>query len=293
MELVNHKKSSYPLLFKDPKREVLSKKRYLRGYQLIRGVCLGSIGREKVFTKKPINRKAFKKRELSLLFTIDRYSMKKNPNKERSKRTLKIISLLAFIVISFLLINKYGIEVLREQVRLMGYFAPAGIFTLRFTSIIIPALPSTAYSILSGLLLGFPKGLLTICLADVCACSLAFFLSRYYGRNLIKKLIGNDFMSRVERISRNNLENNFFLMTGFLMTGLFDFVSYGIGLTKTPWRKFAPALLISILLSNPPIVALGAGVFDGGKKILIASVIGIFLISIIIGKIKKTKIYTN
>ena len=44
----------------------------------------------------------------------------------------------------------------------MGIWAPLGIYVLRFTSIVIPALPSTAYSILAGGLLGFEKGLTSI-----------------------------------------------------------------------------------------------------------------------------------
>lgn len=46
-------------------------------------------------------------------------------------------------------------------------------------------------------------------------------------------------------------------MTSFLMTQFFDFVCYGVGLTKVPWRKFVPALIISILISDAPFVASG------------------------------------
>ncbi len=53
------------------------------------------------------------------------------------------------------------------------------------------------------------------------------------------------------------------------MTGLFDFVSYGIGLTRTSFRIFLSDLILSILVSNPPITALGAGILDGCKKLLI------------------------
>ena len=43
------------------------------------------------------------------------------------------------------------------------------------------------------------------------------------------------------------------------MTGWFDFVSYGVGLTKLRWRKFLAALFISIFLSDLPFVATGNG----------------------------------
>ena len=67
------------------------------------------------------------------------------------------------------------------------------------------------------------------------------------------------YLSKFEKISKKYLERNFFLLTGFLMTGWFDFVSYGVGLTKLRWRKFLFALCISIFLSDLPFVATGNG----------------------------------
>lgn len=143
-----------------------------------------------------------------------------------------IILLVALIIWS---IDHFGIkyEQIRSTVENLGIWASLAIFGLRLTSVIIPALPGTAYSILAGGLLGFIPGLITICLADIMSCSLSFYLSRQYGRNFIQKLVGERLINRVDSLSQKNLENNFFLMTGFLMTGLFDFVCYGVGLTKT------------------------------------------------------------
>ena len=122
-----------------------------------------------------------------------------------------------------------------------------------------------------------------------------FFISRKYGRRLVRKFVGNGFMNRIEKISKRHLENNFFLMTGFLMTGLFDFVSYAIGLTRTPFKKFLPALIISIMLSNPPVVALGAGVLEGGKELFVIALLFVFVLSIITAKIraKNQSIFIN
>ena len=46
-------------------------------------------------------------------------------------------------------------------------------------------------------------------------------------------------------------------MTSFLMSNLFDFVCYGLGLTKIAWKRFLPALIFSILISDAPFVASG------------------------------------
>ena len=67
------------------------------------------------------------------------------------------------------------------------------------------------------------------------------------------------FLNKFEVVSKKYLEQNFFLLTGFLMTGWFDFVSYGIGLTKIKKRTFFIALCISAFLSDLPFVATGNG----------------------------------
>ncbi len=131
------------------------------------------------------------------------------------------------------------------------------IFLLRSMSIVIPVLPGTYCSVIAGYLYGIKTGLTLIFFADFISCSCSFFLSRRLGRNFVRRLLGAKQMNRVEKISQRYLEQNIFLMTGFLMTQFFDFVCYAIGLTKVSWKKFIPALTISILISDLPFVAGG------------------------------------
>ena len=139
------------------------------------------------------------------------------------------------------------------------------ILFLRLISIIIPILPGTYCSVIAGYLFGFKVGFLLICLADFIACSSSFFLSRKLGRDFVGNLLGSKQMQRIEKISINNIENNFFLMTGLLMTQFFDFVCYAVGLTKVSWKKFMPALIISIMISDAPFVAGGFSIRQLGS----------------------------
>ena len=202
-------------------------------------------------------------------------------NTQRLLKVLQFVAVVLFIALAVVLIQRFGVAQLRSQVEQWGVWAPVGIFLLRFTSVVIPALPGTAYAILAGGLLGFGKGIAVICFADICSCSLSFWLSRRYGRNLVKRLVGEGFMYRIDNFSQRHLERNFFLMTGCLMTGFFDFVCYGVGLTKAPWRRFIPALVISIALSNPPFVALGAGILEGGARLLVFALLGVFGLAVV------------
>ena len=99
-------------------------------------------------------------------------------------------------------------------------------------------------------------------------------------------------MKRIDGFSQNQLEGNFFLMTGLLMTGLFDFLSYAIGISRTHWRVFAPALLISVLISDSILVAVGAGVAQGASLTLGIALLGMFALATITGLLKR-KTSTN
>ena len=169
----------------------------------------------------------------------------------------------------------------------MGIWAPLGILILRGISVILPALPSSVYSLLAGSLLGFKTGYLTIFISDLIFCQLAFFIARNFGRAPVKKLVGVKAMNRIESFNQNQLEGNFFLMTGLLMTGLFDFLSYALGIGGTRWRVFTPALIISLLISDSIIVAVGAGVSQGAGLMLGAALLGMFALATIAGFNKK------
>ena len=178
---------------------------------------------------------------------------------------------------------------------LLGNWSIFLIILLRLTSIVIPILPGTYCLLLSGYLFGLVNGLLISCISDLLACSLSFFISKRYGRKILKLIISKKYLNKFESISVKYLERNFFLLTGFLMTGWFDFVSYGVGLTKLRWRKFMTALFISIILSDLPFVATGNGfrelqnrdfnikaILDGNVPSLQKNYLIIFIVSVLL-----------
>ena len=192
---------------------------------------------------------------------------------KKFRRFLSITFIVGLIILLVSLIQTYGIGPLRNAVEEMGFWAPFGILMLRGISVILPALPSSVYSLLAGSLLGFKTGYLTIVLSDLIFCQMAFFIARKFGREPVRRLVGVKAMKRIEGFNQNQLEGNFFLMTGLLMTGLFDFLSYALGIGGTRWRLFTPALIISLLISDSIIVAVGAGVSQGAGLMLGAALL--------------------
>ena len=169
------------------------------------------------------------------------------------------------------------------------------ILLLRLVSIVIPILPGTYCLLISGYLFGLVNGLLISFIADLLACSISFSLSKRFGRKILKRVMSKKYLNKFENLSKKYLEKNFFLLTGFLMTGWFDFVSYGVGLTKLRWRKFLLALIVSVLLSDLPFVATGNGfrklqnqnfnikkILDGNVPSLQKEYLIIFIVSVIL-----------
>ena len=205
----------------------------------------------------------------------------------RLKTGLKVSAWVAIFIVAVVYLQRYGIAPLQSAVNDMGIWAPLGLFLLRGVSIILPALPSSVYSLLAGSLLGFKAGYITIILSDQVICSADYFIARRWGRGPVSRLVGDSAMKRIDGFSKNQLEGNFFLMTGLLMTGLFDFLSYAIGISRTHWRLFAPALLISVLISDSILVAVGAGAAQGASLTLGLALLAMFALATITGVLKK------
>ncbi|WP_353292592.1 VTT domain-containing protein [Synechococcus sp. M16CYN] len=206
---------------------------------------------------------------------------------QRIKNGLKVFLITIFLIITVFYLQRYGIKPLQKVVINMGLWAPLGIALLRGISIILPALPSSVYSLLAGSLLGFKTGYLTIILADLTFCNIAFFMARIWGRIPVSRLVGKRAMERIDNFSQNQLEGNFFLITGLLMTGLFDFLSYAIGISQTNWKVFAPALLISVLISDSILVAVGAGITQGASVTLGFVLLAMFILAILTGILRR------
>jgi uncharacterized membrane protein YdjX (TVP38/TMEM64 family) len=210
-------------------------------------------------------------------------------SKPQHSKLSKVTKLLELLLIGLLFasaiwfVNTVGIDQVRANVSQFGLWAPLIVLLLRLTSIVIPALPGSAYSVLAGAVFGFMQGLIIIAIADLIACIFNFYIAKHYGRDLVQKLVGQRFMERVDTLGKKYLERNIFLVTGFLMTGLFDFVCYAVGLTQMRWRKFLAALLFSIAIAKPPLVALGAGLLEGGKAIVSLALLGIFGLALLTG----------
>ncbi len=69
-------------------------------------------------------------------------------------KILRWVLIGVLIALAIGLLNKFGIEQVREQVDRFGIWAPVIVFGLRFTSIIVPVLPGPLTRFWQGVCLG-------------------------------------------------------------------------------------------------------------------------------------------
>tara|TARA_Y100001968_G_scaffold38087_1_gene29118 strand:+ start:2753 stop:3499 length:747 start_codon:yes stop_codon:yes gene_type:complete len=224
-----------------------------------------------------------------------------------NKNNLRIAILVFFVALVIFSVFAFDLNVIREFFydvivsintnRFFNSILLILLFSLRSVSIIIPVLPGTIFSVAAGFQFGFTQGLIIIFIADFLSCSISFLLARNLGRNFIRRLLGARQMGKVESLGKNYLEKNYFLMTALLMSQFFDFVCYAIGLTKITWKRFMPALIFSILISDAPFVASGFAareikdmglknfldkIFDGELDMISGNYLFLFIISFVI-----------
>jgi uncharacterized membrane protein YdjX (TVP38/TMEM64 family) len=202
-------------------------------------------------------------------------------------KILELTLVILLIAGAIWFVDRFGIERVRANVSQLGIWAPLILVLLRLTSIIVPVLPGTAYALLAGALLGFGQGLTVVLIADFLACNTNFFIARRYGRRAVQRLVGKKYMRKLNRWSRKYLAGNFFLMTGALMTSFFDYICYALGLSRITWQRFVSALMVSLAIVKPPVVAAGAGLIEGEKLLIAGAAIGMLAIAIISARLRR------
>ncbi|MEO0373402.1 MAG: VTT domain-containing protein [Cyanobacteria bacterium P01_A01_bin.17] len=205
------------------------------------------------------------------------------------RKVIKFVLIVGVVALAIWAFQQLDLDPLKAKIKSLGPWAPLGIFALRAISVVIPIVPSTIWAFFAGSFLDYPVAVATVVFADIVSCSLGFYLAKRYGRGLVEKLVGTRFMGKVDKLSRKHLESNFFLLAGALMTGAFDFVSYSAGLTTTKWKMFFPALVLGALVSDAPMVAIGANLFKKGNGYMFAglAILSAFCLSILAGWLQK------
>jgi len=209
-------------------------------------------------------------------------------------KNLKKMIIIVFIAIFILLTTKFisndlDIYSIKRYISSFGILAPI-IYIIMFALVPLTFFPDSILAIASGLVFGFYKGYIYTTIGALIGGSLAFFIARYLGYDLVKK-ISNEKLSNLDKLIN---ENGFYIIFLLRLIPLFPFdvISYGAGLTNVKYKHFLLATLFGTIPGIAVFTNIGAkalNISSTGFYTSIAMLILLFIISIIL----KNKLLNN
>lgn len=190
---------------------------------------------------------------------------------------LTIASLLARPYLSFL----SDAQALREFVSGFGILGPVAIIVLQAGQVVLAPVPGQILALVAGYLFGPWWGTLFNMIGITIGSTIAFWLSRKYGRPYVEDIVHEEALERFDAISEQNARATLFVI--FLIPGLpDDVICFAGGLTSIPlWQLVIIAVvgrLPAFFLVNVVGGMLGTEEFVGalslGIALIAASILG-------------------
>lgn len=214
------------------------------------------------------------------------------------KKRMKLFKYIVTVIWVYLLIffiNKHDIFKgftlieLKDYIMSFGVYAPL-IYIILFTVVPLTLFPDSLLAITSGMVFGLANGFIFTMIGAICGATLAFYLSRILGRDMLKKIIKKNL-----DVLEHKLKNNGFmivLLLRLIPLFPFDMIGYSAGLSEIKYKDFILATLIGIIPGILVFTNIGDQSLNIGSEsfyISIALLILLFATSLILKKKLSTK----
>ena len=170
--------------------------------------------------------------------------------------TREVVSSLFFLAlaigIAYFVTVTVGIESLRESVVEAGWYAIALVVTLKATTIVVAPLGGSIIYPVAGAAFGFWPGLALTLLGDALGSTIAFFLSRFFGRSILRFFTAKTQTSTIDAVLLELNDKATFAKARVYFAGFMDLFAYASGLTKIPYWYF----IVVHMAVHAPVAAL-------------------------------------
>ena len=167
-----------------------------------------------------------------------------------------LLGLVVILVVIFVGAHYFKIEQIQTWVETAGPWAPLGLIVAKISTLVFAPISGGPLYPLAGAVFGWPLGVLYLLIGDVLGSTIAFYLSRLFGRRVVERLVRGQ-APLVEEIVGFMESTRGFLLARVCFAALPEAASYAAGLTRIGFTKF---ILISSAVGLIPIMILaGAG----------------------------------
>jgi len=155
-----------------------------------------------------------------------------------------LVYLLIFFIHKHNILKGFTLIELKDYIISFGVYAPL-IYIILFTIVPLTLFPDSLLAIASGMIFGLVNGFIFTMIGAICGATLAFYLSRTLGRDMLKKII-----KKKLDVLDSKLKNNGFviiLLLRLIPLFPFDMISYSAGLSEIKYKDFILATVIGIV----------------------------------------------
>jgi len=186
------------------------------------------------------------------------------------KDVVKSLIFIAIAVGAAYFVTVYiGIDNVRESVSAAGIFGPLIIIVLKATTIVVVPLGGTPVYAVAGALFGFWKGLGITLIGDALGSSIAFYLSRFFGRTIVSFLVPKQYWQMVERLVVKLGEPKSYFKARIFFSGFMELFAYASGLTKVRYPVFLSVHIGVHSIVAALLVVFGDLLVSGSKLVLV------------------------
>lgn len=187
-----------------------------------------------------------------------------------------------FVVVTggmLLAIQAIGVDNIRDFIEDAGPLAPLAFILVKILTYVAAPLTSGPIQLSAGIFFGLLPGTIYTLIGEVIGGSIAFWISRRFGRSVVKQLVGDGGLERVDNFIAQIVDWKTLLYARIFLFSFYDFISYAVGFSKLPFRTY---LIISTVAGFFPTFAfalIGSTVAgDAGALLPIYGLVGVLCI---------------
>lgn len=185
-----------------------------------------------------------------------------------------VVGVIVFLIYKISRMN-IGIKEIQSYVEGFGGFAPV-VYILIFALVPLTLFPDSIIAISGGLIFGLAKGYIFTTIGALIGGTISFYISRYFGRDVVKKLT-KDKLDNIENMINEKGFTIVFLLR-LIPLFPFDVISYGAGFTSIKYRDFAIATVLGTIPGILVFTNIGAKSVDIGSSSFYASIAALILL---------------
>jgi len=190
-----------------------------------------------------------------------------------------ILYFVAIIAVLFIIGKFINVGDVKAYIENFGPLGPVVFIIIKAASIVIAPIVGGPIYFIAGPLFGFWKALAYTLIGDALGSGIAFLLSRFYGRKIMKIFFSERLMRITDRMLSNIETWKGLLYSRLLLYTLHDLVSYAAGLTKIRFSTFMIVSTLTFVIPNALAIGLGLAILE--KNIITIVAISIITVAIV------------